>query len=207
MSDNVLSAIETLLTNIQAAREQLADELREASLTDIQKAQQLFQLIERMETFSRDVAAWRQHWTQLNRSDDSETDLSPDYDEIDEHIAEEMFGKRPSATKPPRIKRGQCTPQKAYRIPILEALCELDGAARRKDVLSAVFNIMKERLRPEDKEKVPSSRAIRWENLASFERKEMVQEGLLADNTPGIWQITNAGRAYLERMRDGGGDE
>jgi restriction endonuclease Mrr len=66
---------------------------------------------------------------------------------------------------------------------------------------------MKERLLPEDKEKVPSGRAIRWENLASFERKKMVQEGLLADNTPRIWQITEAGRAYLQRMRDGGGDK
>jgi len=62
--------------------------------------------------------------------------------------------------------------------------------------------MMKDRLREVDWEMLPNGRSIRWRNTAQWARYRMIQAGLLAPDSPrGIWEITEAGRAYLREHR------
>jgi len=98
-----------------------------------------------------------------------------------------------------RAPRGQSTPQKAFRLPILQALEELGGHGRMAQVLERVYAMVEGRLTDVDRELLPSGQDIRWENHAAWEKLRMVREGLLASDSPhGIWEITEAGRAYLQ---------
>ncbi len=97
-----------------------------------------------------------------------------------------------------RAPRGQSTPRKSYRLPILQALEELGGRGRLAQVLERVYAMVESRLTDVDRELLPSGQRIRWQNHAEWEKLRMVREGLLASDSPhGIWEITEAGRAYL----------
>ncbi|MHA1385701.1 MAG: winged helix-turn-helix domain-containing protein [Candidatus Helarchaeota archaeon] len=96
------------------------------------------------------------------------------------------------------------TPDRKFKVPILESLVELGGKATRKDVLNKVYEKMKNILTKADMEKVPSGSDIRWRNSASFCRKSMVDtERLLKKNSPkGIWEITEKGKKYLKEAKE-----
>ena len=55
-----------------------------------------------------------------------------------------------------------------------------------------------------DYQALPSDpNSIRWKNTASWARHNMVQEGLLAGDSPrGVWEITDAGREALAQARE-----
>ena len=93
-------------------------------------------------------------------------------------------------------KKGMRTPEREFIIPILESLIELGGKGKVSEVLSLVFEKMKNKLRSYDLEKIPSGES-RWRNTARWARKMMIQEGLLEPNSPnGIWEVTDKGREY-----------
>ncbi len=97
-----------------------------------------------------------------------------------------------------KIRRGEKTSQREYRIPILEALVELGGRALSSKVLEKVEIKMKTVLKSVDYEDIPSGHDVRWRNTARWERKNMVQEGLLRSDSPiGVWEISEKGREYL----------
>ena len=97
------------------------------------------------------------------------------------------------------LQRGQRTPEKAYYLPILQAIDELGGAGRMSDVLKKLEQSMKEVLKPIDYEKHQSGTNIRWRSTAQFARNTMIGKGLLEANSPrGIWEITEAGRTLLK---------
>jgi len=92
------------------------------------------------------------------------------------------------------------TPQSHYRIPILQTLEELGGRAEAKRVLALVFKKVKRELRPVDLQKI-STGMTRWRNAAMWERKAMVDEGLLKMDSPrGMWEITDHGRQCLRKV-------
>lgn len=104
----------------------------------------------------------------------------------------------PVQRTPPGIK----TPQEQYRLPILQALVEMDGKARTGRVLDRVGELMAGILNDFDRERLPQGRDIRWRNTAMWERLEMVKEGLLSDQSPnGMWEITEAGIQKLKENR------
>jgi len=116
-------------------------------------------------------------------------------------------GAETPRVKRKRLPRGQKTPGRAFRLPILAALEEMDGRGRPREVLDRVENMVKHRLTEVDWEVLSDGRTVRWRNTAQWERYEMVKQGLLASDSPrGIWEITEAGRAYLRehRMKIGG---
>jgi len=79
-----------------------------------------------------------------------------------------------------------------------------------RKVLNIVYEKMKEQLTEDDLKSLPSGTDIRWRNTAQWERLNMVKEGLLRDDSPtGVWEISEAGWAYLERSRqqEAGEDE
>jgi len=97
-----------------------------------------------------------------------------------------------------RSGRGKKTHQSEYRLPILHALDELGGRGALNDVLAKVYAQMEDRLNEYDLARLDSDRDIRWRNTAMWERKRMVEEGLLrADSPVGIWELTEAGRKKL----------
>lgn len=99
-----------------------------------------------------------------------------------------------------KLEKGLKTPEKEFRIPILEALVELGGRAEVKEVLKIVEQKLKGKLNKYDYENIPSDPSkIRWKDTASWCRNTLVNEGLLSSNSPkGIWEITEKGRKYLE---------
>lgn len=100
-----------------------------------------------------------------------------------------------------QAQRGARTPQTAYVIPILKALAELGGRGRTADVLTRVGHMMEQRFTSLDLAPLPSNtQVLRWWNTAQWARNEMVNNGLLRNDSPrGIWEITEKGRRYLEQ--------
>jgi hypothetical protein len=61
---------------------------------------------------------------------------------------------------------------------------------------------MKNQLKPGDFETIKNGTDLRWRNRASFQRKNMIIQGLLRNDSPyGIWEMSSAGRQYLDECR------
>jgi len=113
---------------------------------------------------------------------------------------------KPRKHKAPRYKKlqhGLRTPEDEFRIPILQTLVELGGAAPMNDVLDKVEIRMSHKLNAYDRQTLPSHPTIpRWRNTAQWARAAMVKEGLLSSNSPrGVWEITDSGKKYLEQHK------
>lgn len=66
-----------------------------------------------------------------------------------------------------------------------------------------VGEIMANVLSDLDRAPLPSNGDIRWRNTAMWERYEMVQTGLMSNQSPhGVWEITEEGRSYLNEHRN-----
>jgi hypothetical protein len=103
---------------------------------------------------------------------------------------------------PKRAPPGASTPQEAFRMPILRALDEMGGQGRTAEVVDRVGEIMKDQFTEWDLKAVPSGGDIRWRNKANWARSAMVNDGLLASDSPrGIWEITEKGRNLLRERR------
>ena len=98
-----------------------------------------------------------------------------------------------------RLQRGLRTPDRAFYRPILRALSDMSGSGRVGDVLDRVGVLMKGTLKDVDYEPLPSEPDDqRWRNTGQWARYQMVQEGLLkADSRRGLWEISDAGRRFL----------
>lgn len=130
--------------------------------------------------------------------------------EVDHQTGEIYIGPRRSplqgraptrgATRAGRRRRLDRTQERDFRLPILEALEELDGRAHAEDVRPIVERNMRSKLRPDDHGIHPSNNEVRWWNTAKYERKHMVlmRPPLLNPSSQrGRWEITDAGREYL----------
>jgi restriction system protein len=99
-----------------------------------------------------------------------------------------------------RLQRGVRTPEEAFRRPILQVLADMGGSSKVRDVLTQVEKLIRSELSEADYQHLPSMpNTPRWYNTAQWSRNSMVQEGLLRDDSPrGTWEISEAGRRYLE---------
>jgi restriction system protein len=106
-------------------------------------------------------------------------------------------------TKRTHLSPGVKTPDKAFRIPILRALDELGGSGSVSEVLKIVEHMMGDQFNEFDTALLKDGRSLRWRNTAQWERQNMKKEGLLSADSPrGIWEITKAGKAYLQEYKD-----
>lgn len=128
--------------------------------------------------------------------------------EIEDHIIRVVLAKRHCVPlfigqqRASRLRRGQRTREEVFRVPILRVLAEMSGGrGRMGDVLDRVHDLISETLKPVDYERLNSgSRPIRWRNTAQFARNALKDDGLLSESSPhGIWEISDAGRKYLEK--------
>jgi restriction system protein len=98
------------------------------------------------------------------------------------------------------LSAGQKTPSPEYYIPILQALVEVGGRGRTGKIMDRVGEIMDNRLNAYDRMQLPKALEIRWRNTIGWVRPDLEGKGYLRANSPhGIWEITPAGRDYLER--------
>ncbi len=98
-----------------------------------------------------------------------------------------------------RIRKGLRTPEPAFFRPILQALSELGGSAKRSDIFNVLEQSMRDVLKPIDYQILSSeAEQVRWQNSAQWARNLMVKEGLLQSDSPvGTWEITEKGRVWL----------
>jgi hypothetical protein len=112
-------------------------------------------------------------------------------------VAAMQTTSRPGALRPSN-NNNMTTPHDDFTFPILESLYELGGAATRDAVLNKVEHKLKSQLTARDLEKLRSCGDLRWRNRASFQRKNMIREGLLQRDSPySVWEMTPRGREYL----------
>ncbi len=108
-----------------------------------------------------------------------------------------VFGGRPKSGWTARRKK--FTPVEAYWLPTLLALVECGGRARRDEIVELVGKKMQSVLTPDDQELLPSGVEVRWKNRVAWQRENMKRRGLMRDDSPqGIWEITDAGRKWLQ---------
>ena len=90
--------------------------------------------------------------------------------------------------------------QAEIEVPLLQALVELGGEGRPRDIYFLVAKRFPQ-LTPEEQEErlenYPSTR--KWSNLVQWIRQRLVDLGQIDGSQRGIWKITTAGRA---RLRD-----
>jgi hypothetical protein len=110
-----------------------------------------------------------------------------------------------SAEKGSAPSGAMLTPQTTFRLPIIRILGEMDGRGRVSDVLHQVGQRMKSQLTRKDYELVPSGGDVQWRNRARWERKKMITDGLLKEDSPhGWWELTQEGwRYYRENVAVG----
>ncbi|MFZ5365740.1 MAG: winged helix-turn-helix domain-containing protein [Patescibacteria group bacterium] len=122
-------------------------------------------------------------------------------DKLEEKGVVTVAGEREEFPKSTR-KKIKRTPQKEYRIPILESLIEMGGRGKMEKVLEKIKSKIKDKLTTADLGRLPSGTSIRWENAAQWERQKMKEEGLLMKDSPrGIWEITKKGRTYYQSQK------
>ena len=94
--------------------------------------------------------------------------------------------------------------QVEIEIPLLQALVELGGEGRPRDVYPLVAKRFPQ-LTPEEEEErlenYPSTR--KWSNLVQWIRQRLVDLGQIDGSQRGIWKITDSGHARLRREREG----
>lgn len=190
--DEVITALHLVLD----ALEDVAEEVKEAARHSLEEerlddlARQSARISE-IRDFAESVGELRHRWSSSNHPTDGQR-------------ADESGGSEgPSRTYLGRVPRGTRTPEVAFRRPILEVLVELGGSGSIQDVLDRVGERLDGQLRPIDFEPLPSTPdTLRWRNTAQWSRNELVRTGLMEPvRTRGVWEISAAGRAWLERSR------
>lgn len=93
-------------------------------------------------------------------------------------------------------------PRQNYGLPILKALKSLGGSGATYEVLDLVYQFMEEakELRKIDKS-CRSDGKFYWDNRTQDMRRELINKGLMKDDSPwGIWEISDAGIEYIRDM-------
>jgi len=218
MGPDVLVAFEVLLEKLDREKKRLVDALRDASLQGhFEEAQRLLTITERVDRIGKEIRTLRDQWASLEqipqpvaykaakfareKREEVPTAVEEETEAPELRVAERIFGREARSRHRRRISI-QKTPDREFRLPILEALDELGGRGQVREVLSIVYEKMQHRLTEDDLKQLPSGGDVRWRNTAKWERKHMVNEGLLRGDSPhGVWEMSDAGREYLERMR------
>lgn len=84
--------------------------------------------------------------------------------------------------------------------PLLKVLADLGGEARPRDIYTVVAKAFPQLTAEEQEERLenyPSTR--KWSNLVQWVRQRLVDAGQIDGSQRGIWRITDAGRARLNR--------
>jgi len=102
-------------------------------------------------------------------------------------------------------ENGPFTPVKEYWKPILQVLVGLGGRGNRTQVIERVGEKMSGVLTPADYGKLPGTGHVRWSNRVAWQASQMrtSETGFIkSGSTRGWWEITEAGRKWLNDNRE-----
>ena len=85
------------------------------------------------------------------------------------------------------------TAHAAFR-PHIVRILRAEGSLETEDMLLELEMAMEDELRERDRQPTPTGE-VRWHQSARIERKAMIDAGLMAGGKPGVWELTQAGRA------------
>lgn len=187
-------------TSLRAAFEILLEEIeaeieftnragsRAFEARDYDRAREALDRAAKITAFREKTDALRQEWDKLAGH------------ALEEADQQEYAGRRDLG----RLARGLRTPEQVFRQPILQALVEMEGAGTMADVLVKVHSKIQGRLKDVDYQPLASEPDMpRWRNTAQWARAGMVKEGLLKNDSPrGIWEISDAGRRFLDEQTE-----
>jgi len=88
--------------------------------------------------------------------------------------------------------------QKDIEIPLLEALMELGGQAKPKEIYPLVTKKFPE-IREEDLTETLPSGGNKWTNRIQWVRQRLIDKGEIYSPTRGIWAITDKGKKRIEK--------
>lgn len=94
--------------------------------------------------------------------------------------------------------KGPVTPLWQYYQPVLQALVQAGGTARREELEPAVERLMANVLQARDHDLLPRGRE-RWREMVRRTHRPLVAEGWLDKKGGLTWRITEAGRKAAER--------
>lgn len=104
-----------------------------------------------------------------------------------------MDAPKPKTTR----RRGDKTPQRDFRIPLMKVLLDMGGSGELHDIRQRMLPAVKDRLTGDDYELV-STGEERWWNATCWERSVIKKEGLLRnDSKHGVWELSDKGRAFI----------
>jgi len=187
--EDVSSAFEMLLEEVEAEIDFASGVgARSFERRDLDGAKEALERSAALTTFRDKVAGLRKEWESLT-------------------VHRQDEGPEPTDRRNlGRLRRGLRTREAEYYLPILRVLTSMGGSSKVTDVLDEVGRVMKPILKDVDHEPLASEpENPRWRNTAQWARHGMVQEGLLAADSPrGIWQITAKGRERLQSSTEAG---
>ncbi len=107
----------------------------------------------------------------------------------------------PTTPRRPQARTGELLDQGEYDLPLLRALAARGGSATRSQVVTAVEELLEDRLTPLDRQRLQSGE-VRWTNRLGFARLRAIDRGYIRGDSPrGLWQITDAGSAHLGELK------
>ncbi len=157
---------------------------------DYQDAKELAQRAEQFAAFRTKIVALSSEWHELRSSGRT---LPP------------RLANATTRRRPVKLRKGMRTPESAYYRPLLQTLVELGGAGEMSQVLDKLYPKMAAVLKPVDHAPLPSGPKTgpRWRNTAQWARNTLKEHGFLKGDSPhGVWEITDAGRRWLEESQN-----
>jgi restriction system protein len=219
-AQNVVAAFDVLIEEMEDALRSMHNSGANAlEVCDYDMAQRAIEHARRVKLLCEKIAALKGEWKDLERT------LSVQ-EVLEKHTLREATVLQSTSTPPVsakprpivqqealhpvgrliagRIRKGLRTPESAFFCPILQALNDLGGSAKRSEVFLILEQSMRDVLKPIDYQILSSeAEQMRWQNSAQWARNLMVKEGLLqADSPVGLWEITEKGRIFLQNTKD-----
>ena len=189
-SAGIIEVFELLLEKLKAeidAQNKLG--VKALEIGDLDAAQNAVDRAVQITSLTGQVTSLRDAWEKLA--------IPPDTVEVPQYEQERINVALPKTRRNvlDRLPGGLATPQSAYRQPILQALYEMGGSGRTRDVLAKVKHLMQGVLNDVDKEIYPLTKTPRWSKFAQWERDTMREDGLIKSNSRhGVWELTETGR-------------
>jgi len=180
--DNLTKDINTLLPELNQQSSELIDKHQ------YQEAKEIISKAERVLSLRNKLESLKEEWLDLelhsletrSSSDEDKLKVSPE--------TERKFRSQPH------------TKTKEYLIPILQALVNLGGSAKRQHIFQEIENIMSDQLLENDKNPLPSNPSVtRLQRIATSAGRKLRKEGYITIGPKtGVWEIAEKGRIFLE---------
>jgi restriction system protein len=192
--DAVTTTFETLLEAVESQVSNLNQTGSAAfQKREYQKAKDLADQAEKLTAFRNKVLSLSSDWESLKGTVVSAQAEPSDKSE------RKFLGK---------LRKGMRTPETLFYRPILEVLTDVGGGGEMNTVLAKLYPKLADSLKPVDLEPLPSGPKtnLRWRNTAQWARNTLKEQGYLKSDSPhGLWEITDAGRKWLEKAKAQGG--